>query len=113
MQAQPALGALTAQGREVAGNAAANLSVRQGTPQPRVAASPVKPAAVPRPAPEVATLINRALRLRAAGPSEEAIPLLRQAVLLDPANAAARHERGRRCSTADSWPKPRIIWRQR
>jgi tetratricopeptide (TPR) repeat protein len=94
MQAQPALGALTAQGHEVAGNAAASWSVRQAAPRTSAAASPVEPAAAPRPASQVATLISRALRLRAAGRSEEAIPLLRQAVLLDPANAAARHELG-------------------
>jgi len=93
-QTGAALGALTTQGREVAGNAAVNWAVRRPPPQAPAAATPAKPAAAARPAPQVSALINRAQRLRVAGRSDEAIPLLQQAVLLDPANATARHELG-------------------
>jgi tetratricopeptide (TPR) repeat protein len=94
-QAQPALGTLTAIGREADGNAMINRALREGPLQPPAAPLAEEPVPTPaQPSAMAARLVGEARRLCAAGRVEESIPLYHEVVLLEPDNAALRQEFG-------------------
>ena len=97
--ARLSLGALTTQGREVAGSAIVNRAVRAGSP-PAAATPAERPSqalvSAPGPAPSAAAARFRsdARRLLGMGRLQESLPQFRQAVRLDPNNARLRQELG-------------------
>src|SRR5215471_11539378 len=94
-QPRPALGALTALGREVTSIEMVNRVTREAAPRPAAPVQVAKPAAATAPpSRELARYLREVVRLRSAGRADEAIPLLRRMVQLAPDNAKAWHYLG-------------------